>query len=77
MSFHQEIEKCFGIEDLIFAGHSIEKKHARFMLSEASKQGFDLTDIEETSRNFLEGKNCSIEHIEKQIERIRELENYL
>lgn len=77
MSFINELQLSFGIVDLIFGGHSIEKEHARKMLKEASNHGKSKSDIELEATTYLTSKGCSSEHIDKQIERINDIDNYI
>ena len=77
MSFQDELEKSFGIVDQIFGGHPIESEHAREMLKEASAKGMSKSDIEKEARNHLTSKGCQPDHINEQINRINDIDNYI
>ena len=64
MSFQNELEKSFGRVDQVFGGHPIESEHARKMLKETSAQG-------------LTTKGCSSHHIDEQIKRMNDIDNYI
>lgn len=77
MSFQNELEKSFGITDHIFGGHAIEREHAREMLKEASAQGKNKSDIDTEARKYLSSKSCQPVHIDEQIKRMNDIDNYI
>lgn len=70
------IKRSYGDADLIFASHSIEIEHARNSLIAAEKEDVGFKEFLKKHRDFLRSENCSDEHIENQIRRVKNLSNY-
>ena len=68
MPVSEKVKKGLGEIEQIYAGQAIEQINARQLID----KGNSLTAIEDAVRSILEEGDCSIEHIDEQIERIRE-----
>lgn len=77
MTWKKNIQQSFGLEDNIFAGHSIEIGFAREVLKEALNTGISSwNEFCKPFEDYLKSKDISAEHIEKQMKRIQDLNNY-
>jgi hypothetical protein len=76
MSFKNKIPGCFGSADKRFAGHSCEVDRAKDMLIEALQETQSWGEVEGAIREYLSGQGCSQEHIDEQIERVKETRRY-
>ncbi|RXK82460.1 hypothetical protein EST62_10610 [Chlorobaculum sp. 24CR] len=76
MSFVEKIAGCFGDQDLIFAGHSNDKKRAKEMMINALEEGVSFKDYEKSIKNYLEEKTENRSHINNQMRRVRNLKYY-
>jgi hypothetical protein len=70
-----QVPGCFGSVDKIFANHPNDQARARNMLKDALDAGASMKDIETEARKHLGG--CTPAHVDEQIERMRDLQNYL
>ena len=70
------VPACFGSEDRIFAGHPADSQRARGLLSSFWESDFSFEDFEQIIRDYLVGLECSDEHIEEQMGRVRDIEVY-
>lgn len=77
MPWNENVANCFGLEDNIFAGHPTEIGAANEVLEEALNAGVDSwSEFCEPFKVHLKAKGLSAEHIEKQMKRIQDLNNY-
>jgi hypothetical protein len=70
------IESSYGAEDLIFAGHSYDIERASKSLFVANQENIGFEEFLNRHRKFLESKNCSQNHIEKQLKRVQRIDLY-
>lgn len=77
MKWNENVSKCFGLEDNIFAGHPIEIGIAREVLEDALNSGVSSwNEFCEPFKDYLKSKGLSASAIEKQMKRIQDLNNY-
>lgn len=72
MGINKKIQRCFGIEDGIFASHPSEELEALNLLNHCFKKDVPLSEIETEVTAYLKAKPASAAHIKKQIMRVRE-----
>jgi hypothetical protein len=70
------IAGSYGSEDKEFAKHPLDIQRARQALVEANNTHVGFNDYLELHRTFLQNKGCSAEHIEEQLEEVKEISNY-
>lgn len=76
MSFKNKIPACFGCADKNFAGHTSDAAGAREMLINALSETNSWSDFINNIQDYLRSQGCNKEHIDIQIERVRNLANY-
>lgn len=77
MKRNENVSKCFGSEDNIFAGHPTEIGFAHKVLEYALNSGVSSwSEFCEPFKTLLKEKGLSAEHVEKQMKRIQDLSNY-
>jgi len=67
------IPACFGIEDLIFGGQFLDRERAIVMITSALRANANMDSILKEAEDFLQESNATNEHIEEQLNRIRNL----
>lgn len=72
----QSIAGSYGTEDNVFAGHPSDRARAREALKIANAEEIGFDEYVQKHRDYLKGRGCSNEHIEKQIARVTNLESY-
>ncbi|WP_025145467.1 hypothetical protein [Pedobacter jeongneungensis] len=71
------VKRSYGESDIKFAGHSDEIVNAQKALILAMKLDLELDQYLDYHKKFLfYGKKVSAEHINKQIERVKDLSYY-
>jgi hypothetical protein len=60
---------CFGIMDLVFASHPLDRERATVMVNEAYHCGASFEEIATAIHDYLAEKGADKQHIERQIER--------
>ena len=76
MSWKNKIPRAFGEADYEFAGHPSESEEAVELLRAASKEDVGLNEYLSRIREWLESEDCSDDHINRQIERVKDISNY-
>ena len=76
MSFKKMIAGCFGSADKIFAGHHNEVERAKDMLIEALQETDSWGEYENAIKSYLEKEDCTTEHINEQMKRVKNTEYY-
>ncbi len=76
MNLDQLIQHSYGIADLIFAGHELDRQRALQALIVANEEEVGYAEFLEKHRQFLRGRNCTQEHIDEQIKRVKKLSLY-
>ncbi|MCT4626453.1 hypothetical protein [Halodesulfovibrio sp.] len=71
MNWKEMVPKCFGMVDKVYAGHEIEKQHARKMISAAKKAGATKDEVADALCDYLEQVSKDDMHIEAQIRTFR------
>lgn len=70
MAFDKRVAGCFGVADLIFAGHPLDEGRAFEWLTSLRERNIGFADATEQVREFLKSKGANDDHISKQIERM-------
>jgi hypothetical protein len=73
MNWKEQIPASFGCEDHIFANHPKDQERASKMMKEAFASGASINELLAAVSEYLKSKNCPDEHIEKQLEKVRNL----
>ena len=76
-NWKSQMSRCFGSVDKLFALHPSEEKNAQEMLKEAMNEHATVDEILSTAEEYLKSRNCSQDHIDSQIERMKKLESWL
>lgn len=76
-NWKSQMSRCFGSVDKLFALHPSEEKNAQEMLKNALAENATIDEILSTAEEFLKSTNCSQEHTDSQIERMKNLESWL
>jgi hypothetical protein len=69
MAWNERIAGCFGIKDLIFAGHPLDEKRAKEMVKNAKEEGASRREVLDAIEKYLKGEGASKEHIAAQLKR--------
>ena len=70
------INASYGDQDLEFAGHPLDIERAAKSLELAFELKIGFREYLLMHEDFLKGRTVSIEHIEEQIERVKDLSSY-
>jgi hypothetical protein len=70
------INGSYGDQDLEFAGHPLDIERAAMSLQLAFELKIGFKEYLLMHEHFLKGRAVSIEHIEEQIEKVRDLSSY-
>ena len=70
------IATSYGSEDCIFAGHELDRQRALESLTAADDEGVGFAEFLEKHRQYLTNRQCSLEHIEEQLQRVQSLDLY-
>ncbi|MEW7292126.1 hypothetical protein [Aquimarina sp. 2304DJ70-9] len=70
------IRLSYGNSNLIFAGHTIEMEYAAESIVRANNDKVGMQQFITMHTTFLSGKGCSDEHINEQLERVRNINFY-
>jgi len=70
------IRNSYGAADNIFAGHPLDRARAAKSITAANEAGVGFDDYVEKHRDLLTRRGCTPEHIDQQIARVRNIENY-
>jgi hypothetical protein len=73
VNWKQQISGCFGTLDLKWGSHPLDQQRARRMLKDAIDAGATMTDIIAEAQAFLHGKGAQTQHIQVQLDKIRNL----
>lgn len=76
MTLDNLIRTSYGIEDCLFALHDFDRERALKSLIVAEQEGVGFEEFIEKHREYLKSKNCSKEHIEKQIKKVKKIKSY-
>lgn len=76
MTWKNKIPSCFGMADKVFAGHNIEITHAQNVLNEALLSNVGFCEYVSEAEAWLKSQGCKPDHIETQIDRIKNLTSY-
>jgi len=76
MTLDNLIKTSYGIEDCLFALHEFDRERALKSLIAAEKEEVGFEEFIQKHIDYLKSKNCSEEHIEKQIKRVKKIESY-
>ena len=76
MSLLNLIKTSYGIEDRIFAGHEYDRQSAMKALNTAQDENVGFEEFIRMHQEFLQNQNCSEEHINRQLNRVKNLELY-
>lgn len=76
MSLDNLIKSSYGIEDCLFALYEFDRERALKSLIAAEEEGVGFAEFIQKHRDYLTSKNCSSEHIEKQIKRVKKINSY-
>ena len=76
MPFREKIPGCFGSVDKKFAGHPLDTGRAKEMLIEALGETSSWKEFEDAIRSYLAQEKCSTDHIEEQIEQVKNTKSY-
>lgn len=77
MSWITRISGCFGVVDKEFALHASDTLRAAEMLKAACEENVGWSDYANEIENWLKAQGCEKKHIEKQMERVKDIKNYL
>lgn len=64
---NKKVRACFGIVDLKFALHQIEKNKAKELKRFVKSAMLNIQDVTQLAYGFLASKKCSQEHIDKEM----------
>jgi hypothetical protein len=70
------IEASYSVDDFEFAAYPQNTLSARDSLLQAAKQDVGFNQFLRLHREFLESKYCFDEHIEEQLEKVRDITSY-
>lgn len=76
MKLDQLIEKSYGCNDGIFAGHSWEQKYAQEALLLAIKDEISFEEYMLKHEEYLKKDGCVKEHISEQLKKVAMIESY-
>ena len=76
MTLDNLIKTSYGIEDCLFALHEFDRERALKSLIAAENEEVGFEEFIQKHIDYLKSKNCSEEHIEKQIKRVKKVESY-
>ena len=67
-----QIARCFGEADGVFAGHPSDEEYAWGLLEHCRKNGISLNNVLDEAEVFLNTKTKDEAHIKKQLAKIKE-----
>lgn len=70
MTWEKKIAGCFGISNLVFAGHQAEEDRAFELLIEIRREHVGWNEISRAFRSYLDQHTPDKAHIEKQMREI-------
>jgi hypothetical protein len=70
------IASSYGDQDKMFANHAFDIEQASLAIIEANKNGIGFLEYIELHRTFLENNGCSEEHIEEQLDAVKDISSY-
>jgi hypothetical protein len=73
MSWKQQVPACFGSADLKWGSHPNDQQRARDMLKAAIDAGATMADIVAEVDACLKGKGANGQHIQAQVDKVRNL----
>ncbi|MDE1205504.1 MULTISPECIES: hypothetical protein [Tenacibaculum] len=76
MELEKLIASSYGVEDLIFAGHSLDIERASKSIVVANEEEIGMEEFLKKHREFLESKGCCLDHIEGQLKRVQRIDLY-
>ena len=76
MTLDNLIKTSYGIDDCLFALHDFDRERALKSLIVAEEEGVGFGEFIEKHIAYLKSKNCSEEHIKKQIKRVKKIKSY-
>lgn len=76
MDLHNLIKGSYGIEDGFFALQDLDRERAFESLKVANEESIGFEEFIERHRDFLVSKDYPIEHIEKQLKKVKVIESY-
>jgi hypothetical protein len=76
MTLDNLIAASYGSEDCIFAGHELDRQRALKSLTAANNEEVGFAEFLEKHRQYLISRQCSLEHIEEQLQRVQTLDLY-
>ena len=76
MNWKKAISNCFNITDREFATHENQRSVAQKLLHEALSQNVGFTAYIAEFESWLKSESTNQDHIDKQLSRISNLENY-
>jgi precorrin-3B methylase len=77
MSWTSRISGCFGVADKKFALHASDTLRAAEMLKAASEENVGWDEYVNEIKSWLKSQGCEKNHIEEQMERVKDIRNYL
>ena len=76
MDLEQLIMYSYGTEDHLFALHSLDIERACQSIMKANEENVGYQEYLMKHRNYLENLNLSNEHIESQLNRVKDITSY-
>ena len=76
MDLHNLIKGSYGAEDGFFGLHHLARERALESLKVANEDSIGFEEFIERHRDYLVSKDYSIEHIEKQLKKVKVIESY-
>tara|TARA_R110000744_G_scaffold92118_3_gene178562 strand:+ start:5969 stop:6211 length:243 start_codon:yes stop_codon:yes gene_type:complete len=76
MELKKLIASSYGEADKNFAGHGYDIERAVQSIVQANEEGVGLKKFLQIHKDYLISKNCSSEHIELQLEKVKNIDFY-
>ena len=76
MNWKTRIPKCFSVDELVFGEHGRGRAEARKVMAEASDAGCSFKDVLAEAKAFLKSQKARRDHIQEQLSRMKEAENW-
>lgn len=77
MNWKKKIPGSFGSADKKLAGHALDCERAAELLEAANKADVGLSEYFAEIENWLKDQNCSDEHIQREMEKVKDIGYYL
>ncbi len=77
MGWKNKISGCFGAEDKEFALHASDTLRAAEMLKSACEENTGWAEYVAEIESWLVSQGCNAHHVAKQMERVKDIKNYL